>query len=712
MRGTRRSRVGVLVVVTVLLAAACNDDDSGDTTTTATPPTETTAAESTTTTTEAPPMAEEAAVEIPFLALWEESGHNDTEAEAFRHWDEEDPQVVPATCARCHSTPGYRDFLGVDGSEFGSVDADHPIGTTVQCVACHNEVTVEMTSVVMPSGVELTGLGDESRCMQCHQGRASMFSVDEAVAEAGVDDDTVSEDLGFINIHYFAAAATKYGTEAKGGYEYEGNSYDAFFTHVEGYSACIDCHDPHTLELKIDECSTCHAGVASAEDLRDVRMPGSAVDYDGDGDTSEGIFYEIQGVQGLLYEAMQRYALEFTGNGIVYDDASYPYFFIDGDGDGEVSEGEAAFPNQFASWTPRLLKAAYNYQVSKKDPGEHAHGGKYIIQLLVDSTEDLNSVLGDPLAIDAVRRIDHGHFAGSEEAFRHWDGEEDGGIVPGSCSRCHSAGGLPLFLTEGVSIGQPASNGFLCSTCHNDLAAFTRHEAASVVFPSGAEVDSGNPDANLCMTCHQGRASTATVNAATAGFGDNEVVEGARFTNVHYFPAGATLFGTEVQGGFEYEGQTYVGRFAHVEAYDTCTECHGAHTLEVQVEECAVCHDSEEPHEFRFDTTDFDGDGDAAEGLFGEVETLREAVLAAIQGYTEANGLPGITYDEHAYPYFFDDTGASYGSWTPALLKAAYNYQYATKDPGGFAHNGRYVIQLLIDSIAGVGGDTSAMTRP
>ena len=46
---------------------------------------------------------------------------------------------------------------------------------------------------------------------------APMPGVNAAIEEAGVDDDTVSEDLGFANIHYYAAAATKYGTEANGG---------------------------------------------------------------------------------------------------------------------------------------------------------------------------------------------------------------------------------------------------------------------------------------------------------------------------------------------------------------------------------------------------------------------------------------------------------------------------------------------------------------
>lgn len=631
-------------------------------------------------------------VAVPFLEAWQGSGHNAVDAEPFNHWNEDDPAVVSARCAKCHSTPGFRDFLGLDGSEFGSVDADAAIGTTVECVACHNEVTVAMTSVVMPSGLEITGLGDESRCMQCHQGRASKFSVDEAIAD--MDPDTVNEELGFINIHYYAAAATKYGTEAKGGYEYEGNTYDAFFTHVEGLSACIDCHDPHTLEIKIDVCMECHE-VEDVEGLKDVRMPGSAVDYDGDGDLEEGVYYEIQGLQEQLYAAMQAYATDTVGVGLVYDAHSYPYFFD------EAGEG-------YASWTPRLLKAAYNYQVSLKDPGAFAHGGKYIIQLLYDSIADLG---GD---VAGLRRIDHGHFAGSEEAFRHWDEE---GEVSASCSRCHSAEGLPLFIEEGVSIPQETANGFLCATCHNGAEWPARYAVTSVTFPSGKSVSTEEADdAFLCMTCHQGRESKASVDSylSSRAAGDDAVMEGASFRNVHYFPAGATRYGADAQGAYEYDGKTYVGYFDHDIGPESCTECHDAHQLEVQTDVCATCHGTEEVEAIRFkDTPDYDGDGDVEEGLAGEVETLAEALYAQMQAYAESNaGTSAIVYNAHAYPYFFDDAGERYATWTPSLLKAAYNYQYSQKDPGAFAHNGKYLIQVLIDSIADLGGNVSGYTRP
>jgi hypothetical protein len=436
-------------------------------------------------------------------------------------------------------------------------------------------------------------------------------------------------------------------------------------------------------------------------------MAGSLVDYDGDGDMEEGIMGEIQGLQEMLYGALQAYGTEVAGTGLAYDPTSYPYFFDDA--------GE-----RFGAWTPRLAKAAYNYQVSQKDPGEYAHGGKYIIQLLYDSIEDLNEALAEPVDLSMANRIDHGHFAGSEEAFRHWD--EDG-AVPGRCSRCHSADGLPLYLEQGVEIEQATANGFNCATCHSDLTTFTLYESESVEFPSGAtlsliEADEENGlKSNLCMNCHQGRSYGGTVDARIGDLGDDEVSDSLGFVNVHYFPAGGSLFGSEATVGYEFAGKEYVGRFEHVSGFDTCVECHDAHALEVVAEDCGNCHEGvstvEDLASIRVSEVDFDGDGDVTEGIAGEVETMSEALLLAMQAYTEGiEGVSPIVYDSHSYPYFFDDAGERYATWTPALLRAAYNYQYAQKDPGAFAHNGLYILQILYDSLEAMGGDVAGLTRP
>jgi len=71
--------------------------------------------------------------EPPYLAeiyhQWAGSAHADASAEAFVHWDSEG--AIPESCARCHSTPGYIDYVGGDGSEAGVVDKAAPIGTVL-----------------------------------------------------------------------------------------------------------------------------------------------------------------------------------------------------------------------------------------------------------------------------------------------------------------------------------------------------------------------------------------------------------------------------------------------------------------------------------------------------------------------------------------------------------------------------------------------------
>ena len=110
------------------------------------------------------------------------------------------------------------------------------------------------------------------------------------------------------------------------------------------------------------------------------------VDYDGDGDVTEGVYGEIDTLRELLYGAIQAYATDTTGGGIIYSADAYPYWFADTDGNGRVNDDEGAF----ASWTPNLLRAAYNYQDSRKDPGGFAHNSSYVMQILYDSIQAVN----------------------------------------------------------------------------------------------------------------------------------------------------------------------------------------------------------------------------------------------------------------------------------------------------------------------------------
>ncbi|WP_175483205.1 polyheme membrane-associated cytochrome C [Salinihabitans flavidus] len=313
---------------------------------------------------------------------WLASPHGDYHSQSFTYWNKDGE--VPVDCAACHSQTGFLDYLGADGSASGVVDHPAVINAPIGCASCHTSAAHALDSVSFPSGVTVDGLGSSAVCTVCHQGRLS--GDDISTATGGIDEDEVSGDLAFMNVHYGVAAAVMRGSDVRGGYQYPGKTYAGTFAHVPNANTCVACHDPHTTQVETDGCISCHRGV---EDPRDIRM--RHTDFDGDGDNAGGIHAEILGLHGDLLAAIQSYAAEISDASIGYAPGTYPYFFQDSDGDGQIGDDEAAYPNRYQSWTPRLLKAAYNYQVVKKDPGGYVHNPAYMLQLLHDSLEDLSA---------------------------------------------------------------------------------------------------------------------------------------------------------------------------------------------------------------------------------------------------------------------------------------------------------------------------------
>jgi hypothetical protein len=273
------------------------------------------------------------------------------------------------------------------------------VGTVVSCTTCHNETAHALTQVTFPSGAQVTVLGAEGACLICHQGTRSGVHVDQATADLAAD--VVSENLSFINVHYGIAAATQWGAEAHGGYQYPGRSYTGFYAHASAYSACVDCHDAHSLQVNPQDCSPCHYGVVERNDLTRIRV--DPTDYDGDGDTRAGIAAEIATFHALLLEAIQDYAALVIQEPIVYGPGRFPYFFaVDTDADGRPDPAELHFGNRYMQWTPRLLRAAYNYQFAYQDRGNYTHNPRYVLQLLYDSLEDLSAHV--PVHMEALVR--------------------------------------------------------------------------------------------------------------------------------------------------------------------------------------------------------------------------------------------------------------------------------------------------------------------
>lgn len=312
---------------------------------------------------------------------WLASPHADYMSQSFSYWNEDGE--VPVACAACHSQPGFIDFLGADGSASGIVDHAAAISAPIGCASCHTSAAQALDAVSFPSGVIVDDLGPSAVCTVCHQGRQSGDNVISATQDTA--EDAVSADLAFLNVHYGVAAAVMQGADVRGGFHYPGKSYAGRFTHVPSANTCVACHDPHTTQVETDGCMSCHRG---AENIRDIRTRHQ--DFDGDGENASGIHAEIVGLHGQLYAAIQAYGTDIGNAPIGYAYGTFPYFFNDTDNDGQISPEEAVFPNRYQGWTPRLLKAAYNYQVVQKDPGGYVHNPAYLLQLLYDSLESLS----------------------------------------------------------------------------------------------------------------------------------------------------------------------------------------------------------------------------------------------------------------------------------------------------------------------------------
>ncbi len=301
-------------------------------------------------------------------AAWEGSAHA---TDNSVHFEGE----VSERCAKCHSTPGYLEFNGANGSTVAEVTQPVPTDQSVKCDACHSEFTRHKTQAVMPSGQLLENLGKNANCMECHQGRASGINVSDALANIDTGDDTVNTEISAPSIHNNPAGPLLYGAEAHGGFEYPGKEYAGRYGHSGEFDRCIACHDAHSLTIDAKRCNACHIKAVDFANFRNIRA--SNIDYDGDGDNTEGIFREIETIEQRLLEQIELYVQVTEGveplviGGRFTNEAGEPY----------------------TTWTPRLLRAAYNYQFSKLSGGAYAHNPQYTLQLLYDSYEDIGGIM-------------------------------------------------------------------------------------------------------------------------------------------------------------------------------------------------------------------------------------------------------------------------------------------------------------------------------
>jgi hypothetical protein len=334
--------------------------------------------------------------------------------------------VNNTACYKCHH--GIASIAYQDNVE-GTSPAPVLFGdATVTCITCHSphaDATGNTKNTRKPlvmskySSTQVTfqgnvffdntdvpsAAGNETICIFCHQGRESGFTLFKRRMASGTSIGTT-----FLNPHYLGTGAMLW---ARNGYEYTDNTSGTAVPKQYGYitahqqTNCNGCHmaasstsgvGGHTWKiLSADESvvnntscnvSSCHNGRVPAtnsagqfHDFRDSVFDPTA-DYDLDG-TVEGIAKEIAGVEDHLIALLDN-------NGITYNDQSYPYFFIKGT------------TSSYSAWTPARLKAAFNIQyvikglpagassqIGRPNTTAATHNYKYILQLLMDSYENL-----------------------------------------------------------------------------------------------------------------------------------------------------------------------------------------------------------------------------------------------------------------------------------------------------------------------------------
>jgi hypothetical protein len=503
--------------------------------------------------------------------------------------------------------------------------------------------------------------------------------------------------------------------------------------------------------------------VASYADLRDIRMAGTVNDFDGDGNATEGIWHEIKGLEAVLYAAIQDYALKVCESPIAYDGKN---FVIAGTTTKYVNWTarllRAAYDYQYELKDPGAFAHNGKFVVS------------FLYDAIHDLNDKL-STLEPPSPVpnfDKLKRNDPGHFDSSGEPYRHWDEDTDHLVDP-SCARCHSIEGFQFVVKYGIdqTVPAPVVMGLSCETCHVEGTSFAppahnpnpdgmpaRLYVGKVVFPHPTTATStqisnvtitnapqGSPDQDdsyMCMTCHRARESKLTLDAADPTGATTTFT--LSFKNSHYLAAGASLYGSKAAVWYQYPSLAYSQRYDHDQHYmqpypaagwyrGQCKFCHmqeGDHSFDAAVTPtCTYCHvDSTSADDL---TPAFRGednyDGDPATKPKAEYGVFQARLLAAIQAYCATatdNGVTGakyVVYNPDAYPYFAVDTNKN-GVWDPGettapkfdtkTFRASFNYNLSVKEPGGWAHNPRYVFQVLYDAIKDLNGNLTNLVRP
>ncbi|MDT8419039.1 MAG: cytochrome c3 family protein [Desulfuromonadales bacterium] len=285
-----------------------------------------------------------------------------------------------------------------------------------------------------------------------------------------------------------------------------------------------------------------------------------------------------------------------------------------------------------------------------------------------------------------------------------------------SCQPCHTTTGYVNAMTGSTNVPDNTTQEVLtCIGCHSNAGTGEiRPEATAYTAQFGNGASFTYPElgaSNTCVRCHSGRESGESITLSAGDFSNQS------FINFHCLTAGAQVFaatgyvlGVTPTGG--YHQNVGIDNNQSTGEQGPCVTCHmgigtADHTWEVVSHDaggnvdgilsnaCVNCHAALTPADLN------NAKGDVAAAM-----AELQAALAAV----------GVVYSPN-YPYFYESDGTTaLKNWDGIVVNgltgqgkdvmgAAYNYNLIAHDPGAYAHNIQYALELIAQSIDFLNGD-------
>jgi len=278
-----------------------------------------------------------------------------------------------------------------------------------------------------------------------------------------------------------------------------------------------------------------------------------------------------------------------------------------------------------------------------------------------------------------------------------------------------------------VYAGQTTVAAVNCSACHDDSPANDPHltganyvlgsfplrvpsaagdyaviERSSAVGTSTGTRSREYQTGNACIWCHKSRKDVTNYILA-----ENNITSTS--WGPHLGPAADVYTG---EGGYEFAGKNY-GNSSHTNLQTGCVQCHmppvaansgiGDHSFYPQLSACQNCHAG---------ALSFDIVGGQTR-VSGMLQRLREQLNT--MGMLTRDGTTPLDNELTDTEFAADNAMPQTEENLPVLEAVAgplYNYFVMARGGALGVHNPNYVQQILYDSIEGVGGNLSGLTRP